>query len=324
MLLGVLFRALGALALGCAVDAAHRLGRRVAGPDPRHTAAHGGRPDSRRDDRRAGRDPSLRNQPGPQERQTERWPAAHGVGHPVGIPVHRARLRRLRRAGPRTSAGASRAWPPSSSCPSWWSPISPRRPRTRCGRCRPATARALRPWACPLGYSLRKVVLKSALPGIVTGLLLALAIACGETAPLIYTANFSNTLPHSADARALPVPDLRGVLLLQRPLGPEALPRLRRRPDPGGDRVAAPGGQPHPRARTQRHSESAPHPAAASSPASAVSPDADGRRLPRSLADVPSDVSSRRPGRDPGPRERWAHPPKVTPTSTARSDEEDR
>ena len=48
------------------------------------------------------------------------------------------------------------------------------------------------------GYGLRKVVLKSALPGIVTGLLLALAIACGETAPLIYTANFSNSLPHSA------------------------------------------------------------------------------------------------------------------------------
>jgi len=48
-----------------------------------------------------------------------------------------------------------------------------------------------------MGYSLRKVVLKSALPGIVTGLLLALAIACGETAPLIYTAGFANTLPHS-------------------------------------------------------------------------------------------------------------------------------
>ena len=47
------------------------------------------------------------------------------------------------------------------------------------------------------GYGLRKVVLKSALPGITTGLLLALAIACGETAPLIYTAGFSNTLPHS-------------------------------------------------------------------------------------------------------------------------------
>ncbi len=48
-----------------------------------------------------------------------------------------------------------------------------------------------------MGYSLRKVILKSALPGIVTGLLLALAIACGETAPLIYTAGFAPTLPHS-------------------------------------------------------------------------------------------------------------------------------
>jgi phosphate transport system permease protein len=48
-----------------------------------------------------------------------------------------------------------------------------------------------------MGYGLRKVVLKSALPGIVTGLLLAVAIACGETAPLIYTAGFSSTVPHS-------------------------------------------------------------------------------------------------------------------------------
>ncbi len=48
-----------------------------------------------------------------------------------------------------------------------------------------------------MGYGLRKVILKSALPGIVTGLLLALAIACGETAPLIYTAGFAPTLPHS-------------------------------------------------------------------------------------------------------------------------------
>lgn len=46
-----------------------------------------------------------------------------------------------------------------------------------------------------MGYSLRKVVLKTALPGIVTGLLIALAIACGETAPLIYTANFTDALP---------------------------------------------------------------------------------------------------------------------------------
>jgi phosphate transport system permease protein len=46
-----------------------------------------------------------------------------------------------------------------------------------------------------MGYSLRKVVIKSALPGIVTGLLIALAIACGETAPLIYTAGFTDAMP---------------------------------------------------------------------------------------------------------------------------------
>lgn len=50
----------------------------------------------------------------------------------------------------------------------------------------------------PPGHSLRKVVLRSALPGIVTGLLIALAIAGGETAPLIYTAGFSNNLPSLA------------------------------------------------------------------------------------------------------------------------------
>ncbi len=55
-----------------------------------------------------------------------------------------------------------------------------------------------------MGYSLRKVVIKSAAPGIVTGLLLAMAIACGETAPLIYTAGFSNTLPHSATHAEFP------------------------------------------------------------------------------------------------------------------------
>jgi phosphate transport system permease protein len=41
------------------------------------------------------------------------------------------------------------------------------------------------------GYALRKVILKSAAPGIVTGLLIALAISGGETAPLIYTAQFA-------------------------------------------------------------------------------------------------------------------------------------
>ncbi len=48
------------------------------------------------------------------------------------------------------------------------------------------------------GYALRKVVIRSALPGIVTGLLIALAIAVGETAPLIYTAGITNNLPSAS------------------------------------------------------------------------------------------------------------------------------
>jgi phosphate transport system permease protein len=45
------------------------------------------------------------------------------------------------------------------------------------------------------GRTLRTITLKAALPGIATGLILALAISGGETAPLIYTAGFSNQNP---------------------------------------------------------------------------------------------------------------------------------
>lgn len=47
----------------------------------------------------------------------------------------------------------------------------------------------------PLGWTLRRIVLKSATPGIVTGMLLALALAVGETAPMLYTAGWSNSPP---------------------------------------------------------------------------------------------------------------------------------
>jgi phosphate transport system permease protein len=47
----------------------------------------------------------------------------------------------------------------------------------------------------PTSWAMRKIVLKSALPGIVTGFLVAIAIAIGETAPLIYTAYFSDQNP---------------------------------------------------------------------------------------------------------------------------------
>ncbi|MCU1489603.1 MAG: pstA2 [Acidimicrobiaceae bacterium] len=44
-------------------------------------------------------------------------------------------------------------------------------------------------------YRLRRVVMPSAIPGIATGLIVALAISVGETAPLIYTASFTNAYP---------------------------------------------------------------------------------------------------------------------------------
>jgi phosphate transport system permease protein len=47
-------------------------------------------------------------------------------------------------------------------------------------------------------YAMRRITLKAALPGITTGWLVALAIAMGETAPLLYTAGFSNSMPSLA------------------------------------------------------------------------------------------------------------------------------
>ena len=96
-----------------------------------------------------------------------------------------------------------------------------------------------------MGYSLRKVVLKSALPGIVTGLLLAMAIACGETAPLIYTAGFSNTLPSGLTHAQFPYLTYVVFTFYDQPNVAGPLPGLRRRADPGGDRAAAAGRQPH-------------------------------------------------------------------------------
>jgi phosphate transport system permease protein len=48
------------------------------------------------------------------------------------------------------------------------------------------------------GQILRKIVLRSALPGIVTSLLIALAISGGETAPLLYTAGWFTGTPRAA------------------------------------------------------------------------------------------------------------------------------
>lgn len=50
----------------------------------------------------------------------------------------------------------------------------------------------------PASWTLRKIVLKAATPGIVTGLLVAMAIAVGETAPLLTTAGWSDQNPSLA------------------------------------------------------------------------------------------------------------------------------
>ncbi len=47
----------------------------------------------------------------------------------------------------------------------------------------------------PAGWTLRRIVFKTATPGIVTGLLIALAIAVGETAPLLAVAGWSDQNP---------------------------------------------------------------------------------------------------------------------------------
>lgn len=56
-------------------------------------------------------------------------------------------------------------------------------------------------------YLLRKIVIRSAVPGMATGIIVALAISVGETAPLLYTAGFSNSYPSGALIHA-PVPYL--------------------------------------------------------------------------------------------------------------------
>jgi phosphate transport system permease protein len=47
-------------------------------------------------------------------------------------------------------------------------------------------------------HLLRRVVVRTAIPGIATGVIVALAISVGETAPLIYTAGYTNAFPSAA------------------------------------------------------------------------------------------------------------------------------
>jgi phosphate transport system permease protein len=59
---------------------------------------------------------------------------------------------------------------------------------------------------------MRKIVLKTALPGMITGFLIAAAIAIGETAPLLFTANFSDQFPSLVHVTHQGVPYLTAVV----------------------------------------------------------------------------------------------------------------
>jgi phosphate transport system permease protein len=63
----------------------------------------------------------------------------------------------------------------------------------------------------PTSWAMRKIVLKTALPGMITGFLIAAAIAVGETAPLLYTANFSYQFPSLVHVTHQGVPYLTNV-----------------------------------------------------------------------------------------------------------------
>lgn len=60
-------------------------------------------------------------------------------------------------------------------------------------------------------YQLRKIVLRAATPGILTGFVVAIAISVGETAPLLYTAGASQYFPTGALTHS-PVPYLTEIV----------------------------------------------------------------------------------------------------------------
>jgi len=64
----------------------------------------------------------------------------------------------------------------------------------------------------PTSWAMRKIVLKTAVPGMITGFLIAAAIAVGETAPLLFTANFSDQFPSLVHVTHQSVPYLTDVV----------------------------------------------------------------------------------------------------------------
>jgi phosphate transport system permease protein len=64
----------------------------------------------------------------------------------------------------------------------------------------------------PTSWAMRKIVLKAALPGMITGFLVAVAISVGETAPLLYTAGFANANPSLTHATHQSLSYLTGII----------------------------------------------------------------------------------------------------------------
>ena len=92
----------------------------------------------------------------------------------------------------------------------------------------------------PAPWTLRRIVLKTALPGMITGMLLATAIAVGETAPLLLTAGAGGGNPslHLTD-NPVGIPDLLRLHLLAERAAQcgGQRPRLRRGAAPAGVRA---------------------------------------------------------------------------------------
>ena len=181
---------------------------------------------------------------------------SHCLGHSVGLPLHRPRLRGLRRPRGRAALGLL----PASALIILSIMVIPYIAKTTENSLRQVPT-GYREGAAALGmsagYGLRKVVLKSALPGIATGLLLALAIACGETAPLIYTAGFSNTSAALSTHTQFPYLTYVVFTYYNDP-SCRSTTSPTTRADPRRHCAPPAGGQPVVVVRTQRNSESAP------------------------------------------------------------------
>ena len=133
-------------------------------------------------------------------------------------------------------------------------PYIAKQPRTRCARCPPATGRVPKRWGCRWAIRCARSSSDRA-----AGHRHRTPPGARHRRRRDGAAHLHGELRQQAaplrDARLLPLPDLRRVLVLRLVTGLVPLPRLRRRSDPRGDGVAAPGGQPHSGLADQRHAE---------------------------------------------------------------------